>query len=259
MERGIGGFAINGATGEFCLTTPPELKQMVRIVGEVTSGRAEFVCGVGSAGLPGCLEHGLIAIEGGAAGLLLPMPYFFPYEQDDLAAFCKEASERLSAPVLLYNLPQFSSGLQPATVRDLIFECPNIVGIKDSSGSLDILRTLSEPGVEACRIVGSDGALAQAVDERLCDAVISGVASVLPELVLDAFQGRSRELLNEFIEAIGPFPVPWALKWIGEARAIAPASFSQPVSPQRLAQGRALQNWFHGWFKPAGGAVESSA
>jgi hypothetical protein len=87
------------------------------------------------------------------------------------------------------------------------------------------------------------------VDEQLCDAVISGIASVLPELVTAVFEGRSRDLLNEFIAAIDPFPVPWGLKWIGEARGIAPASFSQPVSPQRLTQGRALQNWFDECFK----------
>src|SRR3954447_2378523 len=72
MERGIEGFAINGATGEFCLTTPVELERMVGIAADATAGRAQFVCGVGAAGLRGCVENGRIAIAGGARGLLLP-------------------------------------------------------------------------------------------------------------------------------------------------------------------------------------------
>ena len=35
-------------------------------------------------------------------------------------------------------------------------EVPNIVGIKDSGGSLEILRDLTESGLNACRLVGNE-------------------------------------------------------------------------------------------------------
>ena len=250
MDRGIRGFAINGATGEFCLTTEQELRAIVATAAQVTAGRATFVCGIGAAGLPAVLRLGEIAMRGGAKGLLLPMPYFFRYEQQDLASFCKKAAEGLRAPVLLYNLPQFSSGLSPETVVELIGSCTWIDGIKDSSGSLDILRRLD---AGACRIVGSDNALAGALQEGICDGVISGVASVLPELITNVF-GMGVEFssalkhLEDFIGRISGFPVPWALKWIGESRGIVPAVFSQPVSPERLKQGTELQAWFQAWL-----------
>ncbi|MGD0778888.1 MAG: dihydrodipicolinate synthase family protein, partial [Candidatus Solibacter sp.] len=218
MERGIRGFAINGATGEFCLTTKGELRAILAVAAEVTRGRAEYLCGIGSAGIQGAIEKGFIAIEGGAKGLLMPMPYFFRYSQDDLDAFCRQAAEALPAKILLYNLPQFAAGLEPQTARRLIGEVPNVVGIKDSSGSLDILRVLSETGIEACRIVGNDSALVPAIGERVCDGVVSGVASVLPELILSVFESGQNpdcdafrhggRLLNEFIAAIDPFPTP---------------------------------------------------
>src|ERR1039457_1644688 len=156
IGRGIRGFAINGATGECCLTTANELSAAVAAAAEVTEGRAEFICGIGSAGVRGCIENGIIAIKGGAQGLLLPTPHFFPYEQDDVEAFCHEVADQLPAPILLYNLPQFTTGFQPDTVMKLISENPTIVGIKDSSGSLDILRTLTGRGIESCRVVGND-------------------------------------------------------------------------------------------------------
>ena len=254
MERGIRGFAVNGATGEYCVTTPAELKRMVSIAAEVTEGRAAFVCGVGSAGLRGCVENGRIAIEGGATGVLLPGPHFFPYQQEDLEVFCRRFDEEVPLPVLLYNLPQFTSGFLPETTVRLIAECPGIVGIKDSSGSLDTLRALSAPGVEACRIVGNDSALVQALGEQVCDAVISGVACVLPELLLAVWDrgDEACRLLGEFIQAVSPFPVPWALKWIGESRGIAAARFAQPLSAARERQGRELQGWFEGWRQGAG-------
>ena len=253
MERGIRGFAINGATGEFCLTTKDELRAILAVAAEVTRGRAEYLCGIGSAGIQGAIENGLLAIEGGAKGLLMPMPYFFRYSQDDLEAFCRQTAEELPASILLYNLPQFASGLEPQTALRLIREVPNVVGIKDSSGSLDILRVLSEPGIEACRIVGNDSALVAAIGERVCDGVVSGVASVLPELILSVFEsGQSSDSdtfrqLNEFIAAIDAFPTPWGLKWIGEARGIAAATFAQPVSRDRASEAVKLQEWFRRW------------
>ena len=265
MDRGIRGFAINGATGEFCLTTKAELQAVLAVAAAVTRGRAEYLCGVGSPGIHRTIENGFLAIEGGAKGLLLPMPYYFRYSQADLRVFCSQAAEELSTQILLYNLPQFASGLDPETAKRLIADTPNIVGIKDSSGSLEILRVLSEPGFDACRIVGNDGALAGALRECVCDGVISGVASVLPELVQAvfdngrnpsdaAFRDRVKEL-DEFIAAIDSFPVPWGLKWIAEARGIAAATFAQPVSCDRTAQVRKLKEWFRGWAAATYAAV----
>jgi len=188
-----------------------------------------------------------------ARAVLLPMPHFYRYEQNDLEAFVHAVSEQLEVPILLYNLPQFSTGLEPATVRRLIKYCPNVIGIKDSGGSLDILRDLTEAGTDACRIVGSDNVLGQALREGVCDGIISGVAGVLPELVLPLFEnraatdspefGREEQMLHESIEQLDRFPTPWALKWIAEARGIAPATFAQPVSSHRLAQKRSLLSW----------------
>ena len=53
---------------------------------------------------------------------------------------------RCRLPLLLYNLPQFTTGFQPETVVRLIAECPNIVGIKDSSGALDYPARLERSG-----------------------------------------------------------------------------------------------------------------
>jgi 4-hydroxy-tetrahydrodipicolinate synthase len=255
--KGLDGLAFNGATGEFCLTTPTELERILAIARGVLGSGTPWICGVGSAGLAGCIELGAIAARHGAQGLLLPMPYFFPYEQADLEAFCREAVQQLPLPSLLYNLPQFATGLEPRTSLRLITDCPEILGIKDSSGSLDTLRALTQSGIDSCRIVGHDGVLVPALREGVCDAVISGVAGVLPELVRAIFdQGaqlespqavEATEALEEFIAQIGGMPTPWGLKWIAESRGIARATFSQPLSAGRIAQGERLKQWFQAW------------
>ena len=257
LEHGIRGFAINGATGEYCVTTAEELKRILAVANQVFNGSAEFVVGIGSAGIQGCLDNGKLAIDSGATGVLLPMPHFFPYAQDDLTAFCEEVDKQLPIPILLYNLPQFTSGLDSTTVQELITNCPNIVGIKDSSGSLETLRDLTTNRIEACRIVGNDSAFADSLRQGVSDGVISGVAGVLPELILSLYGLRSEtdsadfqekdSLLTEFIRQINVLPTPWGLKIIGESRGIVPASFSQPLSVGRIEQIRVLNGWFQEW------------
>jgi 4-hydroxy-tetrahydrodipicolinate synthase len=242
LARGIRSFALNGATGEFCLTTPAQLEHILANASSITNSNGQFVVGIGAPGYTTSIELGRMAADAGAKAVLLPMPYFFPYEQADLRAFVTRVADALSIPVLLYNLPQFTSGLTPQTSLALIREHENIAGIKDSSGSLDTLRLLTAEGVDCCRIVGSDG-------------VVSGVACVLPELIQRVFEAgisapESAEFraanghLEAFIEEINRLPVPWGLKVVAEERQLGPATFALPVAPERLQQMEHLRTWY---------------
>ena len=260
-DQGLPRLVVNGATGEYCLTAAPELARMLAICRETVPG-GDVLCGIGAAGLAGCLELGRIAMENGARALLLPMPHFFPYSQDDLHAFCSAAATRLDAPVLLYNLPRFTTPLELQTVRCLMDAVPNIAGIKDSSGSLALLGGLNSG---ACRIVGDDSVLVAALDAGLCDGVVSGVAGVLPELITFLFYRRDSaaylravELLAELIGRLSAFPVPWGLKLIAECRGITVAWFSQPLSAARSAQAEEFRKWFPAWWARCEDAVQSS-
>ena len=267
MDQGITAFALNGATGEFCLTTPEQLRVVLETVNAVSEGKARLLCGVGAAGVNTSVALARVAAEGGAQALLLPTPFYFPYEQQDVDLYCRTVAASTTTPILLYNLPQFSTGYSVDTARTLIQEVPNIIGIKDSSGSLDILRDLTVRCVEACRIVGNDSVLAPALKEGLCDGVVSGVACSLPEVILALYGAgedlhsprfiEAERLLQEFIEQLNLFPTPWGLKWIAEARGVVKAHFAQPVTVGRYAQADVSMRWFKGWHGEALRALAS--
>ena len=266
MNSGISSFAVNGATGEFFLTSPAQLRTILSTVRAAGGGKARIWCCVGAAGATQSIELARVAESEQVEGLLLPMPYFFPYEQEDLDLFCRTVAGSTHAPVLLYNLPQFTSGLEKKTVGVLISEVPNI-GIKDSSGSLDILRYLTRHGVPARRIGGDDAVLALALRERVCDGVVSGIAGVLPEAILALYAQRSQieseafvsaeRHIHEFIEHVKLFPYPWGLKWIAEARGILQATFSLPITQHRLEQRQQFVAWFARWIEERLPAVDN--
>jgi 4-hydroxy-tetrahydrodipicolinate synthase len=254
MKAGIKGFAIGGATGEFCSLTEDELRHILEVVGETTAEQnATFVVGIGAADLNGVLRRGEIARRASAKAALLSMPYFFPYAQDDLGAFVRAVASTLDLPILLYNLPQFTSGINPELTLELVQQCPSVVGIKDSSGSLETLRLLTREAPAACRIVGNDSALAPALQEGIADAVISGVACSFPELIASFFMegattsptwSRSVSALEGVIAQLNQVPTPWGLKIFAEARGLAEASFSLPLSRRREQLRVAMAEWY---------------
>jgi 4-hydroxy-tetrahydrodipicolinate synthase len=253
LNAGMNGFAIGGATGEFCSLSEEELRELLDVTSEIATGDTGFLVGIGAADISGTIRRGEIARKAGAKGVLLPMPYFFPYAQEDLAAFVREVAATVDLPILLYNLPQFTSGLEPATTLELIQGCSSIEGVKDSSGSLQTLRLLSQEAPEACRIIGNDGALPQALTEGIADAIISGVACVFPELLASIFEeGASASpkwdatvtALRDVLTQLNKVPTPWGLKMLAEVRGIAKATFPLPLSEGRIRVRDEMAEWY---------------
>src|SRR5690242_19338932 len=96
--KGVDGIAINGATGELTRTTEDELGRLMRIASEVLRGRLPFLTGVGAASVEACIRMARVAEDAGAAALLLPMPWFFRYSQEDLKAYCASVARTVEAP-----------------------------------------------------------------------------------------------------------------------------------------------------------------
>jgi len=248
LDSDICGFAMNGATGEFPATTLSEAEQIFELTAKTVEGRATFLAGIGASTAAQVRKLASLAARYGATAALLPMPYFYRYSQQDLEIFCRTVAAEAELPILLYNLPQFATGLEADTVLRLISTCENIVGIKDSSGSLDILERLTESAPRAVRIVGNDGVTATALASGVCDAVVSGVACVLPELLrkihADPDSNEPQQALAEFIAQLDMLPTPWGLKLVAELRNIVPAVQALPIADKRAANMVAIREWF---------------
>lgn len=257
VSSGFDGIVLNGATGEYTALSPEQFRATLSAAADEVQGRCRFLCGIGSASLQDSVAMGQAAFEAGAAAVLLPPPHFFRYSQGDVAEWCRQIARSVPGPVLLYNLPQFTNPFTLETVQALLAEGSGIEGIKDSSGSLDILRALTAATPDVRRIVGNDAVLVQGRREEVASGVISGVAGVLPELV-GLLAGRpecdekqysaATVLMNDYLDQLKDLPVPWGLKWTAEFRGIAPARFAQPLSAEREAQGKQFAKWLEGWW-----------
>jgi 4-hydroxy-tetrahydrodipicolinate synthase len=263
VEAGASGICLAGATGEYPHFETADRKAIIRRVADRLPRDRALLVGIGAPSMRHAIELGETALDAGSQALLLPMPMFFRYEQEDLEAYCAHVSGALRAPCLLYNLPDFTNGLAQATVINLLQREEFIVGIKDSSGSVENLAAFAEArnGLPWTLLVGDDRALRQGL-EAGWDGGISGVAGFCPELLVAIYRsfvaGRRDEtarlqvLLDELIAQLAPFPTPWGIRIGLAARGIDTGPLPLPVTPARRRQIAAFREWLPEWLVRSG-------
>src|SRR5437773_1767268 len=81
-KAGVAGLALFTATGEYPALGPDERARLAYLASK--RSRVPVLAGVGSATLDHSLGLAREARDSGVAALLVPPPFFFPYQQDDI-------------------------------------------------------------------------------------------------------------------------------------------------------------------------------
>ena len=258
LAAGVDGVCLGGATAEYPHATRDERLDLIERTAARIGDRALLV-GIGAAAPSDVVPLGRAAFDAGARAVLLSTPLFFRYAQEDIEAFCLDTAAALGGPVLLYDLPSFTTPFSTETVLRLLHGAPHIIGVKDSSGQQDRLAQLAHArGDRPWRLlVGDDGLLVDAMAEGW-DGCISGTSGAFPELMVavtraaqardEAVLGVLVPLLRELFAQQGVFPTPWAIRIGLEARGIPVGPLPLPASPGRQAQRAAFIEWVPGWL-----------
>jgi len=257
---GVQGIALLGSTGEFVSLNFDDRVRLVYLA--VKRSRVPVLVGISHTTLGGALALGREATAAGAAGLLLMPPYFFHYAQPEIREFYMRFAAEMGhcAPVYLYNIPAFTSGIASATAVELL-SSGHFAGIKDSSGDWDFFLALNrhKQAHPFTLLVGHDAMFARA---RVAgaDGVVSGAGCAAPELLLalDSAiqQGSEAEIerlddrLHEFLYRIERFPAPVGIKAALAARGVKTGPLPVPLARETQAELDKFREWFHGWLEP---------
>ena len=258
VERGVNGVVIGGGTAEY---PDFELEDRARLAAHAVrrmAGRGCVITCVGTSSIHSTLRLARSAADSGSDALLIPMPHFFRYEQQDLAAYCERVCGFVSTPCLLYNLPSFTNGLRVETSVHLLETIPNLVGMKDSSGQKENLAPLARARDKHgfSLFVGDDDLLLAALQAGW-DGVFSGIACFVPELIVAVYRSYKagevvkarayQATLDELIEQVVRLPIPWGVRVGLAARGIPNGPMHLPPSPERRGQMDDLGRWLSRW------------
>jgi dihydrodipicolinate synthase/N-acetylneuraminate lyase len=257
-KAGVDGIALFTGAGEYAALSVEERSRLVYLA--VKRSRVPVLVGVGSATLHDSVELARAARDAGAAGLLLPPPYFFRYQQDDLCEFYLQfaACVDSGAATFLSNHPIYASAIETETVRALL-STGRFAGIEDASGDPQTFACIqAAAAAPACVLVGSDPFLANAIRAG-AQGAISGVAGAAPELVMALVRAiqtgnqpeaeRLERRMGEFLAWCQEFPQPAILRAAAELRGIETGGLAAPLSASRQKRLEKFREWFPAWLR----------
>lgn len=129
-----------GGTGEFFSLRPDEIPGIVSAAKEAANGRAAIVSGCGY-GTELAIEIARNAEKAGADGILLLPHYLIDAPQEGLYEHVRQVCQSIGIGVMVYN--RDNSIISATTLARLCDTCPNLIGFKDGSGDIGLVRQIT--------------------------------------------------------------------------------------------------------------------
>src|SRR3712207_676150 len=139
VQHGVSGLVPCGTTGETPAMSEAEDRVVVETVVRVAAGRVPVVAGTGSNSTDMAIKYTKMAEEAGADGSLQVAPYYNKPTQEGLYRHFVAIAENTSLPLIIYNIPGRTSVTISAETMARLSEIPNVVGVKDSTLSMNMI------------------------------------------------------------------------------------------------------------------------
>jgi 4-hydroxy-2-oxoglutarate aldolase len=175
----IAGMAVLGSTGEAVMLSDDESRQVLRTAREAAAPEKVLIAGVGRESLLETLRLADFAADQQFDALLVRTPHYYGPAMGplQLATYYRALADRAALPVILYSIPKFTHLEIPLEVVAELAHHTNIIGIKDSSGSLDRIAALVAATRTAPRRTVNVTTVFQAVTTRSMMAEIEAPAN----------------------------------------------------------------------------------
>ena len=185
IENGTSGIVPCGTTGEAPTLTFSEHEKVIKIVVEEVRGRIQVIAGAGSNDTKRAIELTKYAKELGADAALSTCPYYNKPSQRGLYEHYKKIAEEAGFPIMLYNVPgRTGVNIEAETVARLA-EIPEIVAIKEATGSLEQMIRIQDLCGDRIEILSGEDHLILPMLSIGAKGVVSVVANIMPQEMAD--------------------------------------------------------------------------
>jgi dihydrodipicolinate synthase/N-acetylneuraminate lyase len=227
----VAGYVAAGSTGEAILLSMTETEHLWAAVAEAAGPGKVLMAGTGAETTAGTIERTRRAAALGFRSALVRTPHYFRPQMtaEALARFYLRVADASPIPTLIYAVPQFTGIVVESPLVARLAEHPNIVGIKDSSGSVQRVAEIagatspsfrilpgSAPNLLASLVVGAAGgilALADALPEACVDLYEAFLAGRLDEA--NALQRKLIPASDALVSKTGVAGVKYAMDRLG--------------------------------------------
>ena len=219
---------ICGTTGEASTLTDKEHIKTIKKCVEYSNGKIPVIAGTGSNDTKHAVYLAEQAEDVGVDGLLCVTPYYNKTNQEGLKLYYKRIADAVKVPIIMYNVPSRTGvNILPETAIEIAKRNKNVVAIKEASGKIDQVKTITES--KALDVYsGNDDQIFDVMDAGGI-GVISVLANVFPNQthrIIEEYQKGNKEeslrmqkealeLVKALFSDVNPIPVKKAVESIG--------------------------------------------
>lgn len=250
LDAGTDAIIPCGTTGEATTLSHDEHKEVVARVVEYVDGARPVIAGTGSNSTAEALDLTRSAKESGADGALMVTPYYNKPTPEGQYQHYRRVAREVDIPIVLYNVPSRTGiSMLPETIARLHKDCPNIVAVKEASGSMDQASAI----LSLCDItlLSGDDSMTLPLLSVGAKGVISVVANIVPQdvkVLISAYEAADITVAAEqhrklfplckamFYET-NPIPVKTAMRLLGRLN----GEFRLPLCPMQPANQERLE------------------
>lgn len=227
----LNGYVVVGSTGESVLLTFAEIDRIWGTAREFGAPDKLLIAGVGVDGTAETIARAQRAAELGYDAVLVKTPHYFKplLTPAALERHYLAVADASPVPVLIYSIPQYTGISITVECVARLAEHPNIVGIKESSGNVQLASEISHVcPPQFCTLVGSSATLFPSLLVGAAGGILA-LACFLPEPAIDIFEAaragdsaRASRLQSSLLAPsrkiageLGPTGVKYAMDCVG--------------------------------------------
>ena len=191
IKSGVHGIWASGTTGEFANLTQEQRFQSIEKVIEYSNNKVPVIANIACAGTQESIDFGKKIVNLKPAGIACTPPFYYLNNQNEIFDHYQYLSDELNTQLWVYNIPStVKNEILPSTSLCLA-KAQTVIGIKDSSGSLENIANLSisvkRDNVKMNLFIGSTfmTALTEGI---LVDGVIPGLGNLIPKSFVKAWE-----------------------------------------------------------------------
>src|SRR3984957_7510000 len=183
----LAGYTINGSTSESVLLRWDEVYSIWEAAKDASAPGKILIAGAGAESTAETIEHANRAAALGFDAALIRTPSFFKpaISTQLLEEHYLRVADAVRIPILIYSVPIFTHVTVEAPLVARVSKHPNIIGIKDSSGSVEgVASIIAAAPKEFQTLVGSASTLYESLEKDAVGAILA-VACAFPELCVN--------------------------------------------------------------------------
>lgn len=181
IANGVDGIVAVGTTGEAYALTMDERHAVISTVIKQAAGRVPVLAGVGGLSTNEAVGQAALAKRLDCDGLMLAAPAYVLPTPHELAVHVKSVVASVNLPTVLYDYPGRTGVQFGVEALDEIVGSDNVFGIKEASGDLSRIATMTARYGDKLQLICGADADSQEFMDSGATCWIGGMANALPK------------------------------------------------------------------------------